>query len=207
MIQSLESSIALANGEPLFHAVKSASHEWWLAYPSQRWEDILPQESVTTSYSHLSHTIFSRWYKDFINGVHGSHDAHGNWLDFIGPLLYQDAEVKLFEQLVDDIYKRLDKDLISHVRQTTSGASSSTQNSASGSTNTSPASSQPVRVTAKRCHRDDSEPGDKSNDDGPTKATRRKVGRRMRVSTVGTRSAPNLLQVRIQHVQFASSEH
>ena len=118
MIQSLESSIALANGEPPIHAVKSASHEWWLAYPSQRWEESLPQESVTTSYSHLSHTIFSIWYKDFINGVHGSHDAHGNWLDFIDPLLYQDsdpfldedAEVKLFEQLVDDIYKRLEKD-------------------------------------------------------------------------------------------------
>lgn len=111
------------------------------------------------------------------SGVDGSYNTNATWLDFIGPLLDHNAEVRLVEQLVDDIYQRLGKDFVSNVRQVHSGDSPATQNSATSSTNTPSASSQSTRLTAKRRRKDDSEPGDRSDDDEPykdDKAKRRK---------------------------------
>jgi hypothetical protein len=162
---NLEPLISPPDREPLSHAVKRASHEWWLAHSSRRWEDILPQESRTTSYCHIGLTIFLSWYRDFIGRAHGLHYTNDIWLDFNGPSLDHEPEVKLVEQLVDDIYERLRTITINPMRQIPAESSSSAQKSASGSTNALSLSSQPA--TTKRRHRDFSKLGDTPDDDEP----------------------------------------
>lgn len=169
----LERSITSADGKPRSHAVKRASQEWWLAHSSQSWEHILSQKSHTTGPGSLGYIIFLCWYEDLMTGLQGSHSANNGWLYFLGPSPNHDAEARLVEQLVYDIFKRLDRTSCGSMKRIPGGASTSANTSASGTT-APPTCSQSTRTTGKRRDRDDSTPDDRLNDDEPDKNDRAK---------------------------------
>jgi hypothetical protein len=149
------------NEEPQSHAAKRASQDWWLAHPSEPWENILPPSHIASP-RHLFSLILSSWHQDFEpSSQHLRSDR--DWSDFLGSSP-EEQEAKVIEQLVNDISVYMDRASASSVKRR--AGESSTSNATPGTSLASLSSARvSSRITGKRRGRDDARSNDEGSDD------------------------------------------